>query len=227
MTVIIDNLRTILSEIETAVMQKQGSASDLTTLIAVSKTKPVDDVLAAWQAGQKHFGENKVQEAKQKFLPLRERGLALTLHLIGPLQTNKAADAVGLFDVIHSLDRLKLAAVLQKEMQKQQRYPTLLVQVNIGREPQKAGVLPENVPAFVESCLEMGLPIKGLMCIPPVNADPEPHFSAVANLANKLNLPELSMGMSKDYKLAIQYHATYVRVGTALFGGRELLIGKG
>lgn len=191
------------------------------TLIAVSKTKPVADIIAAWNYGQRDFGENKVQEAQKKFLPLRDQGLEFKLHLIGPLQTNKAADAVALFDVIHTVDRLKLALALHQAMQKQQRYPDLLVQVNTGNEPQKAGVLPNDATAFVQECLQIGLPIKGLMCIPPINVDPEPHFAWLASLACQLRLSELSMGMSKDYTQAIRYNATYVRIGSAIFGDRE------
>ncbi|QLH44093.1 MAG: YggS family pyridoxal phosphate-dependent enzyme [Coxiellaceae bacterium] len=221
MRTIADNLYHVLNEITAVTKQILPASIMPPILVAVSKTKPVDAILAAYQAGQQHFGENKVQEALQKFVPLRQRGLNLTLHLIGPLQTNKVADAVSLFDVIHTLDREKLAIALKNEMQVQQRYPRLLVQVNVGREPQKAGIMPENAATFVEECRAMGLPIQGLMCIPPVNTDPRPHFEWLQNSAHKLNLPELSIGMSNDYKLAIQYQATYVRVGTAIFGARE------
>jgi pyridoxal phosphate enzyme (YggS family) len=216
---IAENLNNIRFNIEHA-YQTGSKQKRSPTLIAVSKTKPVSDILKVWDAGQRDFGENKVQEAKEKFLPLRNQGIDFILHMIGPLQTNKVSEAVALFDVIHTVDRIKLAEALIKEMHKQQRYPDLLVQVNTGKEPQKSGVFPEDAHLFVATCLEMGLPVKGLMCIPPINEDPAVHFSLLADLTDKLSLPELSMGMSEDYELAIKHNATYVRVGSAIFGVR-------
>lgn len=219
MSKITENLNQVRGYIEQA-YQAGPKQNRLPTLIAVSKTKSQEDVLAVWHAGHRHFGENKVQEAQKKFLPLREQGYELCLHLIGPLQTNKVADAVELFDVIHTVDRVKLVDALLHEMHKQQRFPELLIQVNTGKEPQKSGVFPEEVPALLTACIDKGLSIKGLMCIPPANQDPSPHFLLLADLSRQLSLPELSMGMSEDYQQAIKYGATYVRVGSAIFGSR-------
>ncbi|GJM03493.1 MAG: YggS family pyridoxal phosphate enzyme [Rhodomicrobium sp.] len=190
-------------------------------LIAVSKTRPVEDVEAALEAGQRLFGENRVQEAEAKFPGLRPRYPDLKLHLIGPLQSNKAKEAVALFDVIETIDRPKIAAAIAKEMAAQGRQPGLFVQVNTGEEPQKAGVLPGELGEFLTLCCKThGLTISGLMCIPPVDEAPAPHFEFLRQLAEKYKLPKLSMGMSADYETAVQMGADYVRVGTAIFGAR-------
>nr|WP_237217425.1 YggS family pyridoxal phosphate-dependent enzyme [Roseomonas sp. NPKOSM-4] len=191
------------------------------TLVAVSKTHPAEAVEEALAAGQTVFGENRVQEAMAKFPPLRAAHPALRLHLIGALQTNKAREAVRVADVIESLDRPKLAAALADAIRKEGRAPALLVQVNTGDEPQKAGVPRAEADAFLRACRdEHGLTVAGLMCIPPVEADPRPHFAYLAGLAAKHGLATLSMGMSGDYEAAIAEGATHVRVGTAIFGAR-------
>jgi pyridoxal phosphate enzyme (YggS family) len=191
------------------------------TLVAVSKTHPAEAVQAALGAGQVHFGENRVQEAMAKFPALRPDHPALRLHLIGALQTNKAREAVRVADVIESLDRPKLAAALAEAMKKEGRTPDLLVQVNTGDEPQKAGVPRAEAEAFLRECRDgHGLAIAGLMCIPPVEGDPRPHFAWLAALAAKHGLRTLSMGMSGDFEAAIAEGATHVRVGTAIFGHR-------
>ncbi len=191
-------------------------------LIAVSKTFDAPDIVPVIDAGQRRFGENRVQEAKGKWPALRERFADLELHLIGPLQSNKAGEAVALFDAIHTIDRDKIAAAIAGEMAKQDRAPRLLVQVNTGAEPQKAGVLPREVEAFVARCREAhGLEIEGLMCIPPLEEAPAPHFALLAKLARNLGLASLSMGMSGDFETAIAYGATHVRVGSAIFGNRD------
>ena len=196
-------------------------APDSVTLVAVSKTQPADAVEAALAAGQRVFGENRVQEAKSKYPALREVWPDLELHLIGPLQTNKAGEAVALFDVIQSVDREKLARALAKEMDKQGRRPACFIQVNTGEEPQKAGVLPEAAEAFVALCRDdLGLPVRGLMCIPPFEEAPAPHFALLRSIAERSGLSQLSMGMSGDFETAIALDATHVRVGTAIFGAR-------
>jgi pyridoxal phosphate enzyme (YggS family) len=199
-----------------------GRAPGDVTLVAVSKFHPAEAVRAALAAGHRVFGENRVQEAEGKFPALREKFPDLTLHLIGPLQTNKAREAVTLFDVIETVDRPRLAAALAKEMDRTGRRPDVLVQVNTGEEPQKAGVLPAEADAFIESVRgEYGLPLRGLMCIPPVDEEPELHFGLLAEMAKRHGLPWLSMGMSADFEAAIAMGATHVRVGTAIFGHRE------
>ncbi len=191
------------------------------TLVAVSKTHPAEAVQAALAAGQATFGENRVQEAMAKFPALRAGHPELRLHLIGALQTNKAREAVRVADVIESLDRPKLAAALADAIRKEGRTPDLLVQVNTGDEPQKAGIPRAEAEAFLRACREEhGLAIAGLMCIPPVEADPRPHFAWLAGLATKCGLRTLSMGMSGDFEAAIAEGATHVRVGTAIFGSR-------
>ena len=191
-------------------------------LVAVSKTVPDTVIEAAIRLGQRRFGENRVQEARDKYPALKARYPNLELHLIGPLQSNKVRDAVALFDVIQSLDRPKLAAALAAEAARSGRQPRLLVQVNTGEEPQKAGVLPIETEAFVAQCRdEHGLAIEGLMCIPPLDEEPSLHFALLAKLAMRLGLKELSMGMSGDFEKAIALGATYVRVGTAIFGARD------
>ena len=191
-------------------------------LVVVSKTFGAEAIEPVLQAGQREFGENRVQEALGKWPALRARYPELRLHLIGPLQTNKVRDAVKLFDAIHSLDREKLAGEIAKEFSKQSRNLSLFVQVNTGDESQKAGVHPDNTAAFVERCRrEHGLAIEGLMCIPPLDDDPVPHFQMLKRLADELALRSLSMGMSADFMAAIAHGATHVRVGSAIFGERH------
>jgi len=191
------------------------------TLVAVSKTHGADRVRELLDAGQRVFGENRVQEAEEKFPALKAEYPDLKLHLIGPLQTNKAREAVALFDVIESVDRERLAATLAKEMARGGRRPDCYIQVNTGEEPQKAGVLPGEVDGFVAACRDTHkLPIVGLVCIPPVDEEPAPHFALLAKMAARNGLSTISMGMSADYETAIRLGATHVRVGTALFGQR-------
>jgi len=194
------------------------------TLVAISKifgTEAIEPIIAA---GQRVFGENRVQEAKAKWPALKERYPGIELHLVGPLQSNKAKGAVALFDAIHSVDRASLAEALSKEIAKQGRTPTLFVEVNTGAEPQKAGVLPEETDAFLTRCSESyGLAISGLMCIPPAHEPPAPHFALTAKIARRNGLALLSMGMSADFLVAIEFGATHVRVGTAIFGERARL----
>ena len=192
------------------------------TLIAVSKTFGAEAIEPVIAAGQRVFGENRVQEAKAKWPPLRAAHPDIALHLIGPLQSNKAKEAVALFDAIHSVDRPSIAEALAKEIAKQNRHPTLFVEVNTGEEPQKAGVLPHEADAFIKTCREThGLTIAGLMCIPPFEEAPAPHFALAAKIAARNGLSQLSMGMSADFAAAIAFGATHVRVGTAIFGGRQ------
>jgi pyridoxal phosphate enzyme (YggS family) len=190
-------------------------------LVCVSKTFPVEDIEPVLAAGERIFGENRVQEAKQKWPELRARFPDLKLHLIGPLQTNKVKEAVELFDVIETLDRPKLAEALAVEIKKSGKAPELYVEVNTGAEPQKAGVLPQDADAFIKDCRDrLGLRISGLMCIPPEDEQRSPHFALLAEIAKRNHIPVISMGMSADFELAIQLGATHVRVGTAIFGVR-------
>ncbi len=190
-------------------------------LIAVSKTQSREAICEALAAGQRMFGENRVQEARKKFTPLRLDYPDIELHLIGPLQTNKAQDAVECFDVIQTLDRPALADALAKAMRKTGRRPRLYIEVNIGREPQKAGIAPDKLDAFLAYCLfECSLSIGGLMCIPPADRDPAPYFQEMRAHAERLGLPHVSMGMSADFATAIECGATEVRIGTAIFGKR-------
>jgi pyridoxal phosphate enzyme (YggS family) len=192
------------------------------TLVAVSKTFGGEAIEPVISAGQRVFGENRVQEAKAKWPALRERHGDLALHLIGPLQSNKAREAVALFDAIHTVDRASLCAALAKEIDRQGRAPLLLVEINTGAEPQKAGVLPEAADAFLRACRETyGLTIAGLMCIPPLAEPPAPHFALTAKIAAQHGLGLLSMGMSADFETAIRFGATHVRVGSAIFGERR------
>ena len=191
------------------------------TLVAVSKTHGAERVEELLRAGQRVFGENRVQEAQTKFPELKTRYPDLELHLIGPLQTNKARDAVALFDVIESLDRPKLAGELAREMAKQGRRPACFVQVNTGEEEQKAGVVPDEADAFIRACIaEHKLPVVGVMCIPPADEEPALHFALLAKIAQRNGLEQISMGMSADYETAVRFGATHVRVGSALFGAR-------
>ena len=192
------------------------------TLVAVSKTFPAEAIEPVLAAGQRVFGENRVQEAKAKWPALMERHPGIALHLIGPLQSNKAKEAVALFDAIHSVDRESLCDALAKEIAKQGRHPTLFVEINTGAEPQKAGVLPQHADAFLAACRDKyGLTISGLMCIPPLEEAPGPHFALTAKIAKRNGLKLLSMGMSADFADAILLGATHVRVGSAIFGGRQ------
>lgn len=191
------------------------------TLVAVSKTFPAEAIEPVLAAGQRVFGENYVQEAKSKWPALRERYRDVELHMIGPLQSNKAKEAVELFDVIHTLDRPSLAEALAKEIHKSGKKPRLFVQVNTGEEPQKGGVIPTEVDAFLEACrTKHGLTVEGLMCIPPAEDPPSPHFALLNAIAKRHGLKALSMGMSADFDAAIQLGATHVRVGSAIFGSR-------
>jgi len=218
--IIADNLTEIRARIEAAA-EKAKRDPDSVHLVAVSKTNPVEAVQAALAAGQLLFGENRVQEAAGKFPPLRDAHPTMRLHIIGALQTNKARDAVRLADVIESLDRPKLAAALADAMEKEARRPSLLIQVNTGDEPQKAGIPRAEAEAFIRACREdWKLPITGLMCIPPAEDDPAPHFALLAALARDHALETLSMGMSGDFETAIAHGATHVRVGSAIFGHR-------
>ncbi len=191
------------------------------TLIAVSKTFEADAIAPVIQSGQRAFGENRVQEAKAKWPGLMSAYPGIVLHLIGPLQSNKAKEAVALFDAIHSVDRPSICEALAKEIDSQKRQPQLFVQLNTGEEPQKAGVVPAEADAFIARCREeYRLAISGLMCIPPVNDAPAPHFALTAKIAARNGLKNLSMGMSADFAIAIQFGATHIRVGSAIFGTR-------
>jgi hypothetical protein len=214
-----------LAEVNRRIAEAAKAAGRLpgeVTLVAVSKTHGADKVSELLEAGQRVFGENRVQEAQEKYPALKARYPDLELHLIGPLQTNKARDAVALFDVIESVDREKLAAVLAKEMERSGKRPTCFIQVNTGEEKQKAGVLPADLDGFVASCRDvLKLPVVGLMCIPPVDEEPALHFALLAKMAKRNGLARLSMGMSADYETAVRLGATHVRVGSALFGARH------
>lgn len=191
------------------------------TLLAVSKMQPEDRVLAALEAGQRHFAENRVQEAKARWAPLKPRYPGVELHLVGPLQTNKVKEALGLFDWIHTVDRPRLAAALSAELARTGRILPCLVEVNTGEEEQKAGVAPLETADFVAACQALPcLDVRGLMCIPPQAEPPALHFALLADLAKKLGFATLSMGMSGDYEAAVRLGATHVRVGTAIFGDR-------
>jgi PLP dependent protein len=199
---------------------KAGRAPGSVRLIAVSKEQPLERVEAVLEAGHRLFGENRVQEAAGKWPGFRERFGGAEVHLLGPLQTNKARQAMELFDAIHSLDRPKLAQTLARLADEAGRCPDLYIQVNTGEEPQKAGVLPEETDAFVAECRALSLPVAGLMCIPPVDEEPALHFALLAKMAGRNGLPGLSMGMSADFETAIAHGATHVRVGSAIFGAR-------
>jgi len=190
-------------------------------LVAVSKTHPAEAVAAALRAGHLLFGENRVQEAAQKYPDLRARWPRLSLHLIGPLQTNKVRDAVALFDAIETVDRPRLAEALAREMERQGKRPTCFIEINTGEEAQKSGVAPRAADQFIALCRDkLALPVAGLMCIPPEAEEPAPHFALLREIARRNGLAELSMGMSADFETAIRFGATLVRVGTAIFGAR-------
>ena len=215
------NLAHILARIEASRKAALRPAA-ATTLIAISKTFGAEAIRPILAAGQRVFGENRVQEAKIKWPPLQAEHPDAELHLVGPLQTNKVREALALFDAIHSLDRPKLAEVLRRELDQVAKESLLFIQVNTGEEPQKAGVHPLEAPKFIDFCREtLKLPIYGLMCIPPVDRPPAPHFALLAKLAREHGLEGLSMGMSADFETAIRFGATHVRVGTAIFGERR------
>jgi len=213
------NLADILARIEAA-RKAAIKPAPQTRLVAVSKTVSQDSIREAIAAGQRLFGENRVQEAQAKYPELKNELPDLELHLIGPLQTNKVKDAVALFDVIQTLDRTKLADALAAERDKSGKCPRLLLQVNTGEEPQKAGVLPAETASLIGYARKLELPLDGLMCIPPAEDDAAPHFALLAKLARDHGLANLSMGMSGDFELAVKFGATHVRVGTAIFGAR-------
>ncbi len=215
-----ERLQEVRGRIETAERQA-GRAAGAVTLVAVSKTFDADAIQPVIAAGQRVFGENRVQEAQGKWPALKAETPGIELHLIGPLQSNKAADAVALFDVIETVDREKIARALAEEMGRQGRRPRLYIQVNTGLEPQKAGIAPDDVVAFAKLCREeLGLDIEGLMCIPPAEENPGPHFALLSMLAVECGVERLSMGMSGDFETAVAFGATSVRVGSAIFGTR-------
>jgi len=212
-----------LSAVETAIAAalKEAGREGPVEVIAVSKTQGEEKLREALAAGQRVFGENRVQEAKAKWPALKTEYPDIVLHLIGPLQSNKAAEAVALFDVIQSVDRVKIARAIAEESRRQDRNPRIFVQVNTGAEPQKAGVAPDGTDAFIAQCRdEFGLEIEGLMCLPPANEAPAPHFALLEKIARRNGLNSLSMGMSGDFEIGVQLGASHVRVGTALFGER-------
>ncbi len=213
-----------LAEVRAAIARaarEAARAPESITLVAVSKVHGEDRILPVLMAGQRVFGENRVQEAQAKWPALKARFPDVDLHLIGPLQSNKAKEAVALFDVIETVDRDKIAVALAAEMEKQGRRVPVLVQVNTGREPQKAGIAPDEADAFIARCRDdLGLDVRGLMCIPPVDEEPALHFALLREIARRNGLAVLSMGMSDDFPTAIALGATHVRVGTAIFGGR-------
>ena len=215
-----NGLSTVEQDIARACEHARRDRSSV-TLIAVSKTFDAAAIAPVIAAGQRVFGENRVQEAKAKWPGLISAYPDIALHLIGPLQSNKAKEAVALFDAIHSVDRPSICQALVKEIDSQKRRPQLFVQLNTGEEPQKAGVAPAEADAFIASCREKyGLEISGLMCIPPVDDAPAPHFALTAKIAARNGLKNLSMGMSADFAIAIQFGATHVRIGSAIFGAR-------
>lgn len=218
--VIAANLAAVRERIAAAA-RAADRAPESVTLVAVSKTHPAASVRQALMAGHRVFGENRVQEAQAKYTELREEFPDLALHLIGPLQTNKLRDAVAGFDVIESVDRLRLAQALAREMEHTGRRPPCLIEVNTGEEPQKAGIMPADADRFIVECRErLDLPIIGLMCVPPLDEEPPPHFALLREIARRNDLRILSMGMSADFEKAIRFGATHVRVGTAIFGAR-------
>ncbi len=214
------NLNAVKQAIDGA-LRDNHRLENATKLVAVSKTKPRDVIERALKAGQRLFGENRVQETEQKWLDLKRLYPDTQLHLIGPLQTNKAAVAVSLFDVIETIDRLKLATAVSRHIKDTGRKIRCFIQVNTGEEHQKAGVFPAEADGFIQTCITtLNLPVDGLMCIPPTDEEPALHFGLLRKIAERNNIKELSMGMSADYETAIQFGATYVRIGRAIFGSR-------
>lgn len=213
----LEKVRAAIAAAEAGADRKSGAVR----LVAVSKTKPAEEIGPVIEAGQRVFGENRVQEAQSKWPELKATTDGIELHLIGPLQSNKTADAVALFDVIQTVDREKIAREISKEIREQDRHPGLYVQVNTGSEPQKAGIEPDEAADFIALCRsELGLTISGLMCIPPVDENPGPHFALLSKIARENGIETLSMGMSDDFETAIAFGATEVRVGSAIFGAR-------
>jgi pyridoxal phosphate enzyme (YggS family) len=202
-------------------IEKAGRSADDVTLIAVSKVQPEERVRAILEQGHRVYGENRVQEASERWPPFLSEFNGLELHLIGPLQTNKVRQAFGLFQFIHSVDRPKLAATIARIAQEEGSCPGLFIQVNTGEEPQKAGVMPSQADDFIAECRKMDLPVHGLMCIPPAEEDPAPHFTLLGQIAERNGVNGLSMGMSSDFETAIALGATHIRVGSAIFGERD------
>ncbi|MBT5266865.1 MAG: YggS family pyridoxal phosphate-dependent enzyme [Rhodospirillaceae bacterium] len=225
MTDLTDQIRNNLTDVRSHIAsaaEAAGRDPGEIELVAVSKVQPEDRIAAGLAAGQRVFGENRVQEAIGHWSHLREEFPDLRLHLIGPLQTNKVSEAVALFDVIETVDRPKLAGALAREMKKQDRQLDCFIQINTGEEPQKAGTLPAEADDFIRACIEdHGLSVVGLMCIPPFDEEPSLHFALLREIARRHGLGKLSMGMSADYEIAVEFGATHVRVGTAIFGARE------
>ena len=220
------NLAAVRRRIAAAAGAAGRTAADI-TLVAVSKTHDAGAIAHAIAAGQRVFGENRVQEAQAKYPPLKDAHRDLALHLIGPLQTNKVKEAVALFDAIETLDRPRLAEALAREIERSPRRPQLFIQVNTGEEPQKAGVLPGDADAFITDCrTRLGLAVAGLMCIPPLDEEPALHFALLREIARRHGIGALSMGMSGDYEIAIRFGASHVRVGTAIFGARPAASAK-
>jgi len=216
-----ENLADVEARITTAT-EKADRPTGAVNLVAVSKTKPVEEIRPVLAAGQRLFGENRVQEAEAKWPALKDSFPDTRVHLIGPLQTNKVKQAVALFDAIETVDRPKLARALAKEMARADRFIDCYIEINVGEEEQKAGIAPAEADAFIALCRdELKLPVKGLMCIPPAGEEPSPYFALLAKIAARNNLDEISMGMSADYEVAIEFGATMVRVGTAIFGARN------
>ena len=217
----VERLKAVQTAIARSVKDSGRAAADV-TLVAVSKTFDAEDIRPVLQTGQRVFGENRVQESQGKWPLLKSEFPDVELHLIGPLQSNKAKEAVALFDVIETVDRQSIAEALAKEFTKTDRRPKLYVQVNTGEEPQKAGIAPQDADAFIATCRnELKLEISGLMCIPPVDEPPSPHFALLRKIAERNGITTLSMGMSSDFEEAIQIGATHVRVGSAIFGHRD------
>lgn len=216
----VENLARIAARLKAALGEAGRRPGDC-AVVAVAKTHPAESVLPLIEAGCRLFGENRVQEAQAKWPPLKARWPDIELHLIGPLQSNKAKEAVALFDVIETVDRRKIALALADEMRRQNRRPRLCVQVNTGEEPQKAGVAPGAADAFIAECRALGLSIEGLMCIPPADDPPAPHFALLAKIAARNGLKTLSMGMSADFEIAARLGASHVRVGSEIFGVRK------
>lgn len=218
-----EKLETVVEIIKASAKKANRKPSDV-TLVAVSKTHPSETIIRALESGHRIYGENKVQEAEDKWPELKKTFPDARVHLIGPLQSNKTKRAVQLFDVIETVDRAKLARALAREMEQQNRRPDCYIQINTGEEPQKAGISPEHADAFIALCRdELNLPVVGLMCIPPAGENPALHFALLAEIAKRNQLTGLSMGMSSDYQVAVEFGATSVRVGTAIFGQRPVV----
>lgn len=217
-----ENLKAVTENIDVAAKKANRDPDDV-TLVAVSKTHPTETIIQALDCGHRIFGENKVQEAENKWPILNEKYPDAKVHLIGPLQSNKTKRAIQLFDVIETVDRAKLARALAREMEQQGKRPDCYIQINTGEETQKAGIFPTQADAFINSCKkDLDLPVVGLMCIPPADENPALHFALLSKIAHRNGLTGLSMGMSGDYQVAVEFGATSVRVGTAIFGQRPI-----